>query len=263
VIAHDGRLFMIGDGAAPRGGYESTNGVDWRAFDHDAGWDARYRASDASFNGYLWRVGGFVQRGDTRVLMNDVWRSRDGRRWSRVLDQAPWPARANAHLVAFRDSLWLLGGEPLDAQLWVTVDGVTWKARPAPPLGLGNPQGVLVLRDSLWLLGRGEWATATSTIWNSDGRHWRVVADSAPWGPRTGGGFGVLDGRMFVVAGVGKRDAWWSTDGRQWRELPTVIPGPPRGADYSAVFQNAFWIVGGKTGGAGGTGFWDGIVYLK
>jgi len=29
------------------------------------------------------------------------------------------------------------------------------------------------------------------------------------------------------------------------------------------VFRDAFWIFGGKTGGLGGTGFWDGVIYLK
>lgn len=40
------------------------------------------------------------------------------------------------------------------------------------------------------------------------------------------------------------------------------IPGPPR-ADHGVVSHNALWIFGGKTGGAGGTGFWDGVVLLR
>jgi hypothetical protein len=122
----------------------------------------------------------------------------------------------------------------------------------------------VVFRDSLWILAHGEWDAAKNDVWNSaDGRTWNRVTHSAPWAARTGAGFGVVDGRMWVVAGVGQRDAWWSPDGREWRRLDGEIPGPPRGADYTAVFQGALWVIGGKTGGAGGTGFWDGIVYLK
>jgi hypothetical protein len=264
VIAHGTRLIMIGDGAAPTTGYESLDGTQWQAFEHDAAWGARYQASDASFRGAIWRVGGFVQQGADRPLANDVWRSEDGRRWTRVLEHAPWPPRARAHLVVFRDSLWLIGGEPHDDRIWSTIDGTTWTSRNASMLPRANPQGVLVFRDSLWILAHGEWDAAKNDVWSSaDGRNWNRVSDATPWTRRTGAGFGVVDGRMWVVAGVGQRDAWWSADGRSWRRLDGEIPGPPRGADYTAVFQDAMWVIGGKTGGAGGTGFWDGIVYLK
>src|SRR5687768_6647622 len=83
VVAHAGRLFMIGDGRARRV-YVSEDGEDWRGHEHDARWGTRYKAADASYRGALWRVGGFVEDGGTRTLMNDVWRSADGRRWQRV-----------------------------------------------------------------------------------------------------------------------------------------------------------------------------------
>ena len=54
VVAHAGKLFMIGDGAARSRAYESTDGKHWRGFDHDAQWGARYRAAHASFAGALW-----------------------------------------------------------------------------------------------------------------------------------------------------------------------------------------------------------------
>ena len=68
LVAHDGRLRMIGDGADPTRIYESEDGVRWTAHRHDAGWGARYRAADASFRGSLWRAGGFVESHDRRTL---------------------------------------------------------------------------------------------------------------------------------------------------------------------------------------------------
>lgn len=255
---------MIGDGAAPNRGYESADGLQWRGFDHDAPWGVRYRASDVSFRGAMWRMGGFVQHEHRRVVKNDVWRSEDGRRWVKILESAPWPARTDAHLVVFRDTLWLVGGEPDDGRIWTTVDGITWTSRRPSSLPLGTPQGIVAFRDSMWILGHGQWETASSDVWRSaDGHAWTRVTESAPWGPRTGAGFAALDDRIWVVAGVGQRDAWWTDDGRRWRRLDEEIPGPPRGADYAAVFQHALWVFGGKTGGAGGTGFWDGVVYLR
>lgn len=48
VVSHAGRLFMIGDGAAPNHVYESDDGKNWRGYQHDASWGPRYRAADAS-----------------------------------------------------------------------------------------------------------------------------------------------------------------------------------------------------------------------
>jgi len=264
VVAHAGRLLMIGDGAAPSRSFESTDGKQWRGFDHDARWGATYGAAHASFAGKLWRAGGFVQDGATRVTRNDVWSSVDGRHWERVLPSAPWIARANAHLIAFRDTLWLIGGEPSDGSIWLTTDGRSWSARRTTSLPLANPQGVLAYRGALWILGHGQWDTASNDVWtSSDGGAWTRVTRSAAWEPRTGAGFAVLGDRLWVVGGAGHRDAWFSSDGRDWRPLAAPLPGPPRAADYSVVFQDAFWVYGGKTGGLGGTGFWDGVVYLK
>jgi hypothetical protein len=255
---------MLGDGAAPNRGYESIDGKTWSAFTHDATWGARYKATDISYRGALWRIAGWVEENGRRTPKNDVWRSEDGRRWERVAASAPWPARAGAHLVVFRDTLWLIGGEPADQRLWLTTDGRQWIPRAASSLPLANPQGVLVFRDALWILGHGAWASATNDVWTStDGARWSRVNAAPEWPARTGAGFTVLGDRMWVIAGSGFRDAWSSADGRSWLRATAEIPGPPRSAEYSVVFQNAYWAFGGKTGGAGGTGFWHGVVVLK
>ena len=263
VISHAGRLFMIGDGAAPNHVYESEDGTTWRAYSHDARWGVRYKASDASYAGALWRVGGFVE-GDRRTPMNDVWRSVDGRRWERVLEHAPWPPRSGAHLVVFRDALGLVGGEPNDGTVWETTDGRTWRSRAAAALPRAKPQGVLVYKDALWIVGHGQWESARNDVWkSSDGATWTEVTASAEWPARTDPGIAVLNDRLWVVGGAGHRDAWSSSDGRHWQRSAAELPGPPRGAEYSVVFKNGFWVFGGKTGGLGGTGFWDGVCYLE
>ncbi len=264
VVSHAGRLFMIGDGAAPGRVYVSGDGKNWTGLDHDADWGIRYRSADASYAGALWRVGGFVEEGDNRTLMNDVWRSEDGRRWQRVAERSPWAPRSDAHLVVFRDTLWLIGGEPNDATLWLTTDGRRWSPRAAASLPRANPQCVVVHQNTLWIIGHGAWESATNDVWTSaDGAAWTRVTAGADWSPRTFAGFAALDGRLWVVGGVNHRDAWSSSDGRRWQRAATEVPGPPRSAKFSAVFRDAFWVFGGKTGGLGGTGFWDGVWYLE
>ena len=166
VVSHLGRLFMIGDTAATHV-YESDDGINWRQHPHDAAWGVRYQAAHASYGGALWRAGGFVARGTSREAMNDVWRSVDGRHWQRVRERSPWSPRFGAHLVTFRDTLWLVGGEPNDRTLWGTTDGRTWVPRTASALPQANPQGVLVHNRALWILGHGRWEAATNDIWTS------------------------------------------------------------------------------------------------
>ena len=263
VIAHGDRLFMIGDGAAPNQAYESLDGTTWRGFTHDASWGKRYKAADASYAGALWRVGGWTEDDGRRTAMNDVWRSEDGRRWHRILSQAPWLPRSGAHLVVLRDTLWLVGGEPNEQAVWLTTDGRNWSKRVTSALPRANPHSVVAYRDALWIIGHGEWDSATNDVWTSaDGASWKQVTRAAEWPVRTGAGVAVLDDRLLVVAGVGRRDVWSSTDGRKWQNIGAELPGPPRGAEYSVVFKNAYWVYGGKTGGLGGTGFWDGVSYL-
>ena len=46
-----------------------------------------------------------------RVVLNDVWKSRDGKHWEKVTDNAPWPERAGAAVVVKDRYMYLLGGE--------------------------------------------------------------------------------------------------------------------------------------------------------
>lgn len=177
---------MIGDGAGPQRIYESTDGSQWRARRTNAAWGPRYPSADASFAGALWRVGGFEARGPQRSPFNDVWKSTDAARWYRVIAEAPWPPKAGAHLIPFRDSLWLIGGEPDDGNVWSTRDGVTWVPHRETGLPHASPSRLIAFQGALWILGHGRWEQATNDVWASlDGAHWRRVRSEAPWAART------------------------------------------------------------------------------
>jgi len=255
---------MIGDGADPQRVYESSDGASWIARGTNAGWGTRYKSADASFDGALWRAGGFEPRGAQPRYFNDVWRSTDGTTWQRVTAAAPWAPRAGARLVPFRDSLWLVGGEPHDGSVWSTRDGVTWVAHPGTGLPAASPQAVVVFGGALWILGHGRWEGATNDVWtSSDGRRWRRVLAAAPWAARTDPGVAVAGDRIWVIAGAGHRDVWSSTDGQRWIRSREDLPGPRRTASFIVSSRDAVWVFGGKTGGEGGTGFWDGIYMLR
>jgi len=264
VLVHGDRFIMIGDGADPQRIYESSDGARWITRRTNAAWGTRYQSADASFAGVLWRAGGFEVRGDRPRYFNDVWRSRDATNWQRVTTAAPWAPKAGARLVPFRDSLWLVGGEPNDGSVWSTRDGVRWVAHRETGLPAASPQAVVAFDGALWILGHGRWEGATNDVWtSSDGAHWRRVLAAAPWVARTYPGVGVTGGRLWVIAGAGHRDVWSSADGQEWVRSNADLPGPPRTANLIVSTRGAVWVFGGKTGGQGGTGFWDGIYMLR
>lgn len=264
VLVHGDRFIMIGDGADPQRIYESSDGAGWITRRTNAAWGTRYKSADASFDGVLWRAGGFELRGDRPRYFNDVWRSRDATNWQRVTAAAPWAPKAGARLVPFRDSLWLVGGEPNDGSVWSTRDGVTWVAHRETGLPAASPQAVVAFDGALWILGHGRWEGATNDVWtSSDGAHWRRVLAAAPWVARTYPGVAVTGGRVWVIAGAGHRDVWSSADGQAWVRSNADLPGPPRTANFIVSTRDAVWVFGGKTGGEGGTGFWDGIYMLR
>jgi hypothetical protein len=140
----------------------------------------------ASFRGALWILGGF----DGSREMADVWRSVDGLRWVRVVEHAPWSARASATAVVFRDRLFLIGGGridgPISNDVWSSADGLSWTLltsliAPEKPLGY-TP---VVYADQLWLIGANRSGQFTSEMLvSSDGKFWH--AQSAPWSARGG-----------------------------------------------------------------------------
>ncbi len=97
--------------------WSSKNGVDWELLTADAPWAARAGLSSVVFKGELYVMGGsYVDDpaiGGTgeRVVLNDVWKSRDGVEWVQLTDAAPSAARAGAAVVVKDGYLYLLGGE--------------------------------------------------------------------------------------------------------------------------------------------------------
>ena len=67
--------------------------------------------------------------GAGREFFQDVWKSRDGRRWIRVTQSAPWPGRGGGATALVNDGwIYLLGGEagflePPFADGWRTRNG--------------------------------------------------------------------------------------------------------------------------------------------
>lgn len=200
--------------------WSSRDGVRWTQLTAEAPWAGRAGLSAVVFRGEIYVMGGSYEDDAAiggqaeRVVLNDVWKSRNGRDWTKVTDSAPWAPRAGAAVVVKGGYLYLLGGE----------FGFT-----------GFPPPYL------------------NDVWRTrDGVNWELVTPSAGWSPRPGHTCDALRGRIVCFGGFGQStdpndpfapanpmDVWVSRDGASWRMLkgaPWNARGPEEiKYDYDTV----------------------------
>ncbi len=219
-VVHRGRMWIVG-GDANQHHYQndvwsSADGRHWDLVNDHVPWAPRVLHYTVAFAGQMWMMGGqtipqFAPADE--VFYNDVWCSKDGVTWQRVVEHAPWSPRGMiGGSVVFRSRIWLLGGGTYDT--------------PAHPNRL--------FYNDVWSSG--------------DGVHWERHLEAAPWEPRQYHDVAVFDDRMWVMEGwnqANRNDVWYSADGTNWHELPST-PWAPRHAASVFVYDNALWMVAGN-----------------
>jgi hypothetical protein len=264
LVAFGDQLWMIGR----RSSYSSSDGLTWQAHAKDD-WGERIGEAHVFFRGQLWTLGGLAY--ESRVFLNDVWRSPDGARWEQV-GPAAWPGRENPTVVVFRDRLWLLGGAvrvdenrgPVGFvnDVWRSDDGLAWtQVTAAAPWPASDHPRVRVFQDALYLVG----GQGHAQVWrSSDGESWTRLTERAPWADRYDQGVQVFDGRLWVYGGEPAprqvrragtvvqafNDIWYSEDGVSWHRQADHGPWTPRSGGHSVVFRDRLWVFSGKHTGA-------------
>jgi hypothetical protein len=258
--------------------WSSKNGADWtlektntfldRNFKSDQDWEGRHTAGYVVFKDKMWIVGGDVNQGHYHF---DVWNSTDGKNWIHVNKgkPVPWGPRALHYTVAFKDKIWVIGGQTVPQfakadevfyrDVWTSGDGIHWeKLMPKEPCwsARGMIGGSAVFKERIWVLGGGTYETAkkpqrefNNDVWSTaDGVTWQRHVESAPWAPRQYHEVAVFDERLWVLEGYGKanrNDVWHSADGVTWHEVPQT-PWRPRHAASVFVHDGALWMVAGN-----------------
>ena len=192
--------------------WSSTDGATWELVTDDAGWSPRLGPGFAVFQNKMWILGGTEDfyNGNDETLNNDVWSSADGRKWTRVLDKAPWSKRAYHQTVVFDGKIWVMGG--------------------------GNRAPTTVSMNDVWC--------------SEDGVRWTQVTDRASWGPRLWFSAVVYRNRMWVLGGWSEEtknlgDVWHSKDGENWSELKSDVTWKARHEHSAFVYQDKLWVAGG------------------
>jgi hypothetical protein len=213
----------------------------------------------------------------TSDFFNDVWRSSDGRRWTRMTAKAPWEGRAGLSAAVVGKYLYVLGGSRNDDQaviggpptriyyndVWRSRDGRTWKRMTAAAPWAPRAGGVAASKDGwLWMLGGEKGFTCSplpgcdppyfNDVWRSrDGRSWQRVTAAAGWSKRPGHQCVVVRDRFVCFGGFGllanPTDAWSSRDGRRWSKLP----GPPWNVTDPAQVKYDFDAIAARDGRRG------------
>lgn len=222
-VVHDGRMWIVG-GDCNQGHFQndvwtSRDGRNWTCVCEHVPWAPRALHHTVAHDGYIWVMGGQTKligfhTEPPERFHRDVWRSRDGANWEKVIDPAPWPHRGMIGGAAVhRGSIWLLGGG-------------TYDTPQTPTRRFYN--------DS--------WSTA-------DGRDWQCHCQACAWPPRQYHEVAVFDDRLWVLEGwdgrSNRNDVWHSEDGVHWRELPGT-PWTPRHAASVFTYDDALWVVAGN-----------------
>jgi hypothetical protein len=235
----------------------------------------RDRAGALSFKERMWLMGGWNPKDKVHfplICSDDVWSSADGASWTRVSSDPPWAPRVLHYSLAFKDRLWVIGGQTMPGfvagsperfhrDIWTSADGVRWEQlQPVEPFwsARGMIGGTPVHRGRIWILGGGTYDTPATPkrnfyndVWSSaDGIRWKLHTPAAPWFPRQYHDVAVWDGRLWVMEGYNaqagnRNDVWHSPDGEHWEELPGT-PWKPRHAASVFVHGGRLWIVAGN-----------------
>lgn len=235
-------------------------------FDFSRDWAGRHTAGYVVHDNAMWIIGGDANQG---YYQNDIWRSTNGKSWSCINDDVPWGPRILHYTVAFRDRIWIMGGQtapefaPADEifyeDVWSSADGVSWNQ--IIPEGnhwitRGMIGGSAVFQDRIWMLGGGTYDTPDTPertfyneVWSTeDGKSWICHTKQAAWHPRQYHEVAVFDNKLWVLEGwnqSNRNDVWYSSDGVEWTEVPDT-PWAPRHAASVFVFRDALWMVAGN-----------------
>lgn len=202
--------------------------------------------------------------------------------WTETTAAVPWTGRGFHCALVFDRKLWVLGGSPLNNEVWSTssvLEGpwyqqphVPWSPRAAHACAVHEVMtnataGDVTRVKSLFLMG-GWRETSLHDVWrmDADGR-WTLLVDAAPWearawfslvsfDSRTSGDV-QLGPRLWVLGGglVGKgvekmypfSDAWYTRNGLEWTAASSSATGIST-AEWSLVDQSNAQVCLGKWG---------------
>lgn len=236
----------------------------------------------------MWLIGGwnpFDKIFFPLICNNEVWNSKDGRKWNLVKQNSfidnsfnlsnDWEGRHTAGYVIFKNKMWIVGGDANQGHyqndIWNSENGRTWNLiTDSVPWGPRVLHYTVVFRDKIWVMGgqtlpQKAYAEEKfySDVWNTkDGINWKKVeASKNKWLPRGMiGGSAVFKDRIWILGGgtyntpnksdrILYNDVWSSKDGSNWKCHTPFANWDAREYHDVAVWDNKLWILEGSSCG--------------
>lgn len=183
LVVHDGRMWQLGSGEDI---WSTTDGVEWQRAIEQAPYGDRWAAAVTVFDGRLWLIGGALRQQSEPpekhyaafTTCNDIWYSKDGATWERVLENAPWAPRMWFVAMPYKDRLWVIGGfdnrnSQNLADVWYSADGKTWtEFTPRPEFSPRHEPACYAYDESLWVVAGNSWPLVNDV--------WRLTLDTPP-----------------------------------------------------------------------------------
>ena len=137
-------------------GWYSKDGSQWHAATKDAPWEARAGGVVLVKGGWLYMLGGEKGFTDPVDYFNDVWRTKNGKHWELVTDNAGWSPRPGHKCAVLANYFVCMGGfgipfNPMD--IWVSKNGANWRQASDSPWDAKSPDDIRYDFDMLTVKG--------------------------------------------------------------------------------------------------------------
>ena len=182
AVVHNGRIYVVGDGASKNDVWSSADGMTWSVETLNADWPARRNYRVVSHRGTMYMMGGRGPISSADPYKNDVWSSTDGKSWDKV-GNADWSGRSRHQAVVHDNKIYVLGGLTFDGvenDVWFSADGKTWEEAKGIKWQKRDNHQVVSHDGLLYLLGGVINSIRRDDVWSSsDGRNWVKVINAA------------------------------------------------------------------------------------
>ena len=134
----------------------SKDGSQWQSATDNAPWEARAGAVVLVKGGWLYLLGGEKSFENPADYFNDVWRTKNGKKWELVTADAGWSPRPGHKCSVLANHFVCMGGfgipfNPMD--IWVSKDGANWKQVSDSPWNAIVPDDIRYDFDMLTVKG--------------------------------------------------------------------------------------------------------------
>lgn len=235
----------------------SGDGFQWDNLNTVSNLPARSNHQIIAFKNKLWLIGGIgTEKIEDSYSVADIWSSDDGINWNLETANAPFGPRSGHKVVAFKDKLWLVGGNRFD--IWSSIDGRDWQFVANLNMPPRHSFQLAVHSQKLWIISGDspDIYKSLSDVWaSSDGITWDLITNNTPFTSREEHQVISHNGKLLLIGGSSGcypgcvySDIWSSLDGITWTEERASAETPfYNGYGFQLTkFKNRLVITGGR-----------------